>query len=145
MTDLEWEFVKSFYRDEFGSEMRGLRWQRKLGHLERQRVIDALYLHGEESNTKPTLRQVMDCLPKGLVRRGKPDHIHAWEELPLAHGEPGNLVWCPTCGDHSRHRCYCKSCLCDHSGAVRVSPLFYECGRCGCLVRASSGEPAVPF
>lgn len=145
MNQLEWAKIEDMYKDEFGSPMRGERWRKKFGRLEFERMEAAIHLYGEESNSRPTVKDIIRCLPKGMVRSAQPDHLHAWDELPLEHEQPGQLVWCNTCGAHNRLRCGCKRCQCLHVSRRRISPRWYECSDCCSAIRAKGDDPDVPF
>ena len=145
MTPREWETLEQSYESEFGRKMRGKRWMNKFVNLDYQVVQNAFDVHAEESNTAPSIQQVMKHLPNGLVRRARPDHLHAWDELPLSQEMSGMLVWCNTCGAHHGERCGCERCICPHLSARRISKHWYECADCEGTMRAREDDPDVPF
>ena len=145
MTPMQWDQIELVYEGEFGRKMRGNRWKNKFENLDYDMVMKAIDIYAEESNSAPTVSQLMACLPKGLVKRAKVDHMHAWDELPLSHEMSGLLVWCNTCGDHHPERCGCERCICSHVSAKRISKRFYYCPDCDGCIRAREEDPDVPF
>jgi hypothetical protein len=145
MNSVEWQLIEEQYQNEFGSPMKGSRWRNKFGALQLEQLQRAIFVYAEESNSKPTVRDLMRCLPRGLVRAAKPDHMHAWQEFPPFPDEAGMAVICDTCGSHNRLRCQCRICLCDHAHRKRVTRNWYECPDCNSAVRAKQDDPDVPF
>lgn len=150
MNQLEWARIEELHSDEFGSAMRGSRWRQKFGALPYDIVERAMLLHAETSNSRPTVGNLIDCLPKGQARHGRPDHVHGWEEFPLTTPDvpaartqerweweqsgPREVV-CLTCGSHNRLRCQCERCLCGHVNRRRLSRTWAECQDCGGAIR----------